>query len=129
MSTSAKRLRIIGPDVADSFFSKQYGALTMYYLGKLLWIRLTLANILRREQQSSAATNLFRGMTQPLANTGALLELPDQLLAVGQALPLVKRNSYEEADPLLRFHNVKWRHRETLWVITGRHSVETPLFD
>jgi len=92
---------------------------------ELLWVRLTLAKILRNQGRSDEALILFKGLVESNDKKVAGLEPLEQLKTVETALKLVKRAQITQADDLLRRENLRWTRIQTFWVLVGGPVTDT----
>jgi tetratricopeptide (TPR) repeat protein len=110
---------------------------------ELLWIRITLADVLRVCGERDEALMLFADLVssrgaervgpedcqEPGSNEYFSLddepEPPAQLVIAERALRLVKDTKPKEAEMLLCDHNLKWKREKDFWVIQGGPVVDT----
>jgi len=95
---------------------------------ELMWIRLTLAGILRTQQGHDAASTLFSSLVKPIGIDDEIVDEPEspaQLRIVEEAIRLVKHNDLERADKHLRKNNIIWCCPEVFWIMSGGPAAET----
>ncbi|KAL9621756.1 MAG: hypothetical protein Q9160_003874 [Pyrenula sp. 1 TL-2023] len=95
---------------------------------ELLWIRITLANILRTLQKSDAASLLFIGLVRPIGLNGDSpdrVEPPAQLALAEQAIRYAMADDLDGADRVLKSENLEWCHRRMFWIMVGGPAVDT----
>ena len=99
---------------------------------ELLWVRLTLADMLRRENRSDEAAALFGDLVRPATGDsdsyGSLAEEPDtpqQLAIAEEALNHVRRMAFLEAERLLRENGLEWVRYQDFWILFGGPITDT----
>lgn len=95
---------------------------------ELLWMRITLANVLRALHQPDVASLLFLGLVKSTnsdndSSDGA--EPPAQLALAEQAIRYAMANNLGGADNLLQSENLEWRHRKMFWIMVGGPAIDT----
>ncbi|KAI9692204.1 MAG: hypothetical protein M1822_006434 [Bathelium mastoideum] len=92
-----------------------------------LWIRLTLAELLRsqglEEEALAFFSNIVKSTTNEQIGTGRR-ETPSQLLAAESALRTLKMHGVQKADAELRAMNLEWSSQESYWIICGGPAAE-----
>jgi tetratricopeptide (TPR) repeat protein len=96
----------------------------------LLWIRLTLATLLRAVQRDDDVAPLFDEIVTPL--TGGIaspqfehVESPQLWKDAEKALRLVRDRKIDEADQELRQKGLRWVRAEDFWLFEGGPGVDT----
>ncbi len=110
---------------------------------ELLWIRITLADVLREHGEEDQALMVFSDLVRqrsvairlsaPLTDIGyrfpsSLIdepEPPSQLAIAERALRLVREARAEEAEDLLDQNRLRWRRKQDFWVIQGGPLTDT----
>ena len=99
---------------------------------ELLWVRLTLADMLRKHDKFDEAAALFDDIVRPASeDTGSnhsLTEEPDtplQLAIAEEALRHVRQASFTEADTLLRENGLEWVRKQDFWILFGGPITDT----
>jgi tetratricopeptide (TPR) repeat protein len=96
----------------------------------LLWIRLTLATLLRESQRDDDVAPLFDEIVTPV-NDGATspqfehIESPQMWKIAENALRLVRDRKKDEADRLLGEQGLRWVRSEDFWLLEGGPGVDT----
>jgi tetratricopeptide (TPR) repeat protein len=128
-------------DVAEGHYNRAREALQrlVHETGKeqtnreLLWIFITLADVLRRCGEDDEALMLFSGLVTRSKSGGpppldAQIshwslddepEPPAQLALAEEALRLVKDAKPEQAKSLLRQNGLKWKRNKDFWILVG----------
>ena len=98
----------------------------------LLWVRLTLATILRDNNQKDKASMLFADIVTEDYDTddeaSSLVEEPEppKVLQIAEdALRLVRVRKYKEAEALLKENELKWVRQDDFWLQTGGPAADT----
>lgn len=88
---------------------------------ELLWVRTTLAYVMRQHGDGDEAAMLFSELVEPAGQDLRMLpeepEPPIRLHVAEQALLLVKCARLSEADCLLRKNGLKWVRDEDFWIL------------
>ena len=92
---------------------------------ELLWVRLTLADVMRQHGESDEALMLFDELVEPEpplppSSRGILreeLEPPKQLRLAEKALRLVREAKPDRASDLLRENGLRWVREQDFWVL------------
>lgn len=111
---------------------------------ELLWVRVTLADVLRYHDKDDEALMLFSDLVAPRASVSLLPatqpanedhyfpsdlmdepEPPAQLTLAETAVRLVKDAMPDEADELLREAGLQWRRKKDFWVLEGGPLTDT----
>jgi tetratricopeptide (TPR) repeat protein len=112
---------------------------------ELLWVRITLADVLRRCGEYDEALMVFSGLVLPRTVKLSLIdepheeeggyafpsslvdepEPPAQLTIAEQALRLIKDAKPGEGDLLLRENGLKWKRKKSFWVLQGGPITDT----
>jgi hypothetical protein len=103
---------------------------------ELLWIRITLADLLRECGESDEAIVLFSDLVTRIGSeekshsvkNSALDDEPEppaRLALAEKALRLVKDTKKKEAKILLSKNGLRWKRKQDFWVITGGPVVDT----
>ncbi|RFU27216.1 hypothetical protein B7463_g9122, partial [Scytalidium lignicola] len=93
----------------------------------ILWVRLTLADLLRGHGLETQALSLFSNIVKPIGNDGEIvneLEPPSQLHAAERSLLTARESGAQIADEQLRLDNLEWCSPGALWVICGGPAAE-----
>lgn len=96
----------------------------------LLWVRLTLATILREQGEDDEASSLFmdivtstvRGDVSPSFES---VDFPRELEIAEKALRYVRDKKQYEADHLLQEHDLQWKRQSDFWMLEGIPSADT----
>jgi tetratricopeptide (TPR) repeat protein len=98
----------------------------------LLWVRLTLATILRDSDKKDKASMLFTEIVTEDYSTddeaSSLVEEPEppRVLQIAEdGLRLVRRRKHREAQALLRENGLKWVREDDFWLQTGGPAADT----
>jgi tetratricopeptide (TPR) repeat protein len=97
----------------------------------LLWVRLTLAALLRDHEKGDEVSLLFENIVTADVVRGDVspqfdrLDSPKELRIAEEGLRLVRDGKREEAEKLLREHNLRWVRRADFWLLSGTPSVDT----
>ncbi|CZR69763.1 uncharacterized protein PAC_19663 [Phialocephala subalpina] len=96
----------------------------------LLWVRLTLATILRDHEKGDEAALLFENIATAIVHGDVSpqfdrLDTPEELRIAEEGLRLVRDRKQQEADKILRKHNLRWVRKADFWLIEGAPSVDT----
>jgi tetratricopeptide (TPR) repeat protein len=97
----------------------------------LLWVRLTLATILRQDGKCDEARMLFDDIVEAARDDGDLglqyekLQTPEELLIAEQALRLVRDRKVKCAEELLEKNGLRWKRKEDFWLFEGGPSADT----
>jgi tetratricopeptide (TPR) repeat protein len=111
---------------------------------ELLWVRVTLADVLRYHDKDDEALMFFSDLVAPQASASLLParrqanedphfpsnlmdepEPPAQLTLAETAVRLVKDAMPDEADELLREAGLQWRRKKDFWVLEGGPLTDT----
>lgn len=99
---------------------------------ELLWVRLTLADMLRKHDRSDEAATLFDDIVRPAIedteSNQSLVEEPDtphQLAVAEEALRHVRLASFVEADRLLAENGLEWVRKQDFWILFGGPITDT----
>jgi tetratricopeptide (TPR) repeat protein len=111
---------------------------------ELLWVRITLADVLRYHDKDDEALMLFSDLVSPRADESLLSpmeeanedhpflsdlmnepEPPAQLTLAETAVRLVKDAMPNEADEFLREAGLQWRRKKDFWVLEGGPLTDT----
>jgi hypothetical protein len=103
---------------------------------ELLWVRVTLADVLRQREDSNQALMLFSELVQPAGDSdmsqpgspSSLAEEPEpceRLVIAEEAIRLVKDAKPEAADTLLRHEGLRWLREEDFWILQGGPITDT----
>lgn len=109
---------------------------------ELLWVRITLADVLRSHGENDEASMLFSDLVEPSADDGegrndaatpALQnfsldgepETPSQLAIAEEALRYVRKARLVEAQKLLDEHRLKWVRKRDFWIMQGGPVTDT----
>jgi tetratricopeptide (TPR) repeat protein len=111
---------------------------------ELLWVRLTLADVLRYHDHDDEALMLFSDLVAPRASASVFPaaqranedhnvpsdlmdepEPPAQLTFAETAVRLVKDAMPAEADEFLREAGLQWRRKKDFWVLEGGPLTDT----
>jgi len=88
---------------------------------ELLWIRITLANVMRHHGDEDEALMLFTDLVKPVSGSADGLdgepEPPSQLRIAEQALRLVRQACLTESQTLLRDNGLQWLRDEDFWIL------------
>ena len=95
----------------------------------LLWVRLDLATILRRQGMEDEALELFDELVRPIdsddGNTWNYLCSPADWKTAEHALRLVRDRKSNEADRLLVAHGLQWMRQKDFWILNGSPPADT----
>ncbi|GAA3304383.1 hypothetical protein GCM10020218_103840 [Dactylosporangium vinaceum] len=89
---------------------------------ELLWIRITLADVLRRHGEGDDALILFADLVTRLSLADELIDEPEprhQLETAEEALRYLKCYNQAAASELLQRHQLKWKRTRDFWVLQG----------
>jgi tetratricopeptide (TPR) repeat protein len=111
---------------------------------ELLWVRVTLADVLRYHHEDNEALILFSGLVSPRPSEALPPttrdasedhpfppdfadepEPPAQLKLAETAVRLVKDAMPDEADELLREVGLQWRRKRDFWILEGGPLTDT----
>jgi hypothetical protein len=110
---------------------------------ELLWIRITLADVLRNHGEDDEASMLFSDLVEPdkdddtddegIDNTAPPSpssldgepEPPSQLAIAEKALRFVKDANQEKARNLLKEHRLRWVRKRDFWIMQGGPITDT----
>ena len=99
---------------------------------ELLWVRLTLADMLRKDNRFDEAATLFNDIVKPATGDSesnhCLAEepnTPQQLAIAEKALRHVRRASSMEADTLLCENKLEWVRTQDFWIVFGGPITDT----
>ncbi|KIW34621.1 uncharacterized protein PV07_01391 [Cladophialophora immunda] len=88
---------------------------------ELLWVRLTLADVMDKHGEDKDALMLFSELVEPREGDATQLidepEPPSQLRLARDALKLVRKAQLSESDNLLRANNLKWVRDSDFWIL------------
>ncbi|KAK1765484.1 hypothetical protein QBC33DRAFT_544415 [Phialemonium atrogriseum] len=98
----------------------------------LLWVRLTLAVILREQKDEDAASMLFSKLVREVNPESKALSLdepdPLRLLKIAEeGLKLVRQRRDGEARSLLKGQDCQWVREEDFWIPVGGPAADTGL--
>ncbi|KAL2810486.1 hypothetical protein BJX63DRAFT_316956 [Aspergillus granulosus] len=89
---------------------------------ELLWIRITLADVMRAHGETDDALMLFSNLVTPSFLPGELDEEPEppqQLQTAEKALRYIQSYNPDAAEMLLQGHKLKWRRAKDFWILQG----------
>lgn len=88
---------------------------------ELLWVRITLADIMRQHGEEDEAAMLFSELVEPAEQDWRMLpeepEPPIRLQLAEQALRLVRSARLSDAEELLKRNCLKWVRDEDFWIL------------
>jgi tetratricopeptide (TPR) repeat protein len=88
---------------------------------ELLWVRITLADVMRQHGDEDEAAMLFSELVKPAEQDSSMLpeepEPPMRLHLAEQALRLVRCARRSDAEELLRCNGLKWVRDEDFWIL------------
>jgi tetratricopeptide (TPR) repeat protein len=88
---------------------------------ELLWVRTTLAHVMRQHGDEDEAAMLFSELVEPAEQDWKMLpeepEPPVRLHLAERALQLVNRARISDAEDLLRRNGLKWVREEDFWIL------------
>ena len=88
---------------------------------ELLWIRITLSDVMRQHGDDDEAAMLFTELVKPIEQDWRMLpeepEPPIRLWLAEQALRLVKCAQRLDAEKLLRCNGLRWARDEDFWIL------------
>ena len=96
----------------------------------LLWVRLTLATILKQHGKDDEVGILFYGLVTPLQD-GDISPQFERIESLGEmkiaesALRLIRDRQRNEAESLLEENNLRWSRKEDFWLFEGGPSADT----
>jgi predicted GIY-YIG superfamily endonuclease len=96
----------------------------------LLWVRLTLATILKQHGKDDEVGMLFYGLVTPLQD-GDISPQFERIESLGEmkiaelALRLIRERQRNEAESLLEENNLRWSRKEDFWLFEGGPSADT----
>ncbi|KAH7321537.1 hypothetical protein BKA65DRAFT_598695 [Rhexocercosporidium sp. MPI-PUGE-AT-0058] len=96
----------------------------------LLWVRLTLATILREHEKKDEVPLLFEKLVTATGGGDVSpnydrLDTPKELEMAERALRFIRQREQKKAEELLREHGLRWVREEDFWLISGTPSVDT----
>ncbi|KAL4732994.1 hypothetical protein BDV11DRAFT_200939 [Aspergillus similis] len=95
---------------------------------ELLWIRITLADVMRSHGEGDETLILFSDLVTPLSLPDELddePEPPQQLEIAEKALRYLKSYNQAAATDLLQSHGLKWRRPRDFWILQGGPIADT----
>jgi hypothetical protein len=103
---------------------------------ELLWVRTTLADVLRQHDDSDEALMLFSDLVEKKPNPDADVPRPPssldgepesrhQLIIAEKALRLVKQAEFDKAATLLQENNLQWSRERDFFVLQGGPITDT----
>lgn len=99
---------------------------------ELLWVRLTLTDMLRKYNRFDEAATLFADIVKPASGDsdsnqclGEERDTPRQLAIAEEALRHVRRASAMEADTLLYENKLEWVRTQDFWIVFGGPITDT----
>lgn len=95
---------------------------------ELLWIRITLADVMRSHGEGDDTLILFSDLVTPLSLPDELddePEPPQQLELAEKALRYLKSYNQAAATKLLQSHGLKWRRPRDFWILQGGPIADT----
>lgn len=96
----------------------------------LLWVRLTLATILRELGKGDEAASLFLDIVTSVVHEDispqfVRVETIEELKIAEEALRHVRDRRQQEAEELLREYDLRWVRKADFWMLEGIPSVDT----
>jgi tetratricopeptide (TPR) repeat protein len=95
----------------------------------LLWVRLDLAKMLRREDRGDEALILFEDLVTSVdsdsSSSWAEPDSPVDLIIAEKALILVRELKSHDAAVLLAKKGLKWVRQEDFWILNGSPAADT----
>jgi hypothetical protein len=99
----------------------------------LLWVRLTLATILREHNLGNEALMLFDDIVTEIKESDSTSQnsldeepQPPKLLRVAEeALRLVRSGKSRQSDALLKENGLKWVRNKDFWIESGGPAADT----
>lgn len=95
----------------------------------LLWVKLDLATILRKDDRDDEALMLFDDLVTSIDNESSSsweeLHAPIELVIAEKALRLIRQIRLHEADDLLEKNGLRWVRQEDLWMLAGGPAADT----
>ena len=99
---------------------------------ELLWVRLRLADMLRKHDRFHEAAALFNDVVRPATEDSdssqfltAEPDTPQQLAIAEEALGHVRLASMTEAERLRREHGLEWVREQDFWILSGGPIMDT----
>ena len=99
---------------------------------ELLWVRLTLADLLRLQSCHDEALSLFQNLVRPqgveasgLLASEANSESQSQLQIAEQGLRLIRIADIKSAENLLKESKLEWIRPQDFWMIFGGEPIDT----
>ncbi|KAL5044724.1 hypothetical protein BDW71DRAFT_215563 [Aspergillus fruticulosus] len=89
---------------------------------ELLWIRITLADVMRSHGEGDDTLIFFSNLVTPLSLPNELddePEPPQQLKIAEKALRYLKSYNQAEAAKLLQDHGLRWKRTRDFWILQG----------
>jgi hypothetical protein len=93
----------------------------------IMWVRLTLAGLLRSQGLEAQALAIFSNIVKPIGNGNDITdepEPPSQLRAAYLAVRVARDSGVQMADEQLRNDNLEWCSPQALWIICGGPAAE-----
>jgi hypothetical protein len=103
----------------------------------LLWVRLTLATILRQSRKDDEASELFEDLvttsggddSDSVNSLDGEPQSPRELEIAEKALRLVRDRKERQAELLLDENSLKWKRVRDFWIPTGGPAADTGWMD
>jgi tetratricopeptide (TPR) repeat protein len=103
---------------------------------ELLWVRITLADVMRRHNEAAEALMLFSELVEPICQDSESAhqritdlkdepEPPRRLMTAERALRLVKETKQSAAQELLQQEKLQWVSERDFWILQGGPIADT----
>jgi tetratricopeptide (TPR) repeat protein len=103
---------------------------------ELLWIRITLADVMRKHDEAAEALMLFSELVEPICQDSESAheritdlkdepEPPSRLMTAEQALRLTKETKQSAAQRLLQQKKLQWVCERDFWMLQGGPMADT----